>query len=175
MRLAKTSISLLCDERIRGKTITVAGSREQVRIKMLIRMSNRLTTFQLVGQGIFKNIQDSRTRSEVKKAQSRGENPLEEISKWASFVSRAILYRVDPDFEEPRSNSGTAVCVVDRETELRKVAGFQSFVQEVDGGQYYELEEDPFPDMLRLGTVAFYGAFEILNGLREQYEIVTEE
>lgn len=129
----------------------------------------------MVGQGIFKNIQDSRTRSEVKKARSRGENPSEEISKWASFVSRAILYRVDPDFEEPRSNSGTAVCVVDTDTGVQKVAGFQSFVQEVDGGQYYELEEDPFLDMLRLGTVAFYGAFEVPGQLREQHEIVTEE
>lgn len=90
-------------------------------------------------------------------------------------MSRAILYRVDPDFEEPRSNSGTAICLIDEETEVRKVAGFQSFVQEVSGGQYYEMEDDPFLDMLRLGAVAFYGAFQVPDKLRDEHVITTEE
>ncbi|PVH93347.1 hypothetical protein DM02DRAFT_508599, partial [Periconia macrospinosa] len=132
----------------------------------------KLTWLQVVGQGIFRNIQESRTRAEARKARSRGESPMQQIHKWSSFVSRAVLYRVDPDFEEPRTNSGTAVCVMDEETGAHKVAGFQSFVQETDGGQYYELEEDPFLDMLRLGSVSFYGAFRVPDGLRGGFEIV---
>ncbi|KAF2176019.1 hypothetical protein K469DRAFT_608551, partial [Zopfia rhizophila CBS 207.26] len=119
---------------------------------------------QIVGQGIFLNIKHSRPLRQRLKAR-----------KWSTFVSRAILYRVDPDFEEPRANSGTAVCIINGSTETHKVAGFQSFIQGVSGNSTYEMDDDLdlFNKMLESGKVAFYGAFQVPPRLRENHFIVT--
>lgn len=159
---------------MRSKTIAMSESREMVNERRPVLRSPELT-LQVIGQAIFRKLHESRRKPHAWSSRKRVEPSPEEASKWAGLVSRALLYRVDPDFEEPRSNSGTAICVLDKESGTRKVAGFQSFVQEVDGGQYYEMDDDPFATMLSLGAVAFYGAFQVPPELRESHTIVTQD
>lgn len=69
------------------------------------------------------------------------------------------------------------MCVVNKgafETAPRsvKVAGFASFVQMVSDFQKYDLEGDKLYKRLQEGRVAFYGAFQVPQELREGYQIL---
>lgn len=69
------------------------------------------------------------------------------------------------------------MCVVSKgafETAPRsvKVAGFASFVQMVSDVQKYDLEGDKLYKRLQEGRVAFYGAFQVPQELREGYQIL---
>ncbi|KAF2741813.1 hypothetical protein M011DRAFT_413785 [Sporormia fimetaria CBS 119925] len=112
----------------------------------------------IVGEGIFLNHAASKP--------VRTHHP----SVWESMIFRAVLYRVYPDFDSPNGHSGTALSTDDlREDRTRRLAviGFQSFVQRSGVPQYYEMEGAPLKQRLKTGRVAFYGAFQVPEALKE--------
>ncbi|KAF2751324.1 hypothetical protein M011DRAFT_473818 [Sporormia fimetaria CBS 119925] len=112
----------------------------------------------IVGEGIFLNHAASKP--------VRTHHP----SVWESMISRAVLYRVYPDFDSPNGHSSTALYTDDlREDRTRRLAviGFQSFVQRSGVPQYYEMEGAPPKERLKTGRVAFYGAFQVPEALKE--------
>ena len=114
----------------------------------------------VVGEGIFLNAKHNRD---------------DNFSNWNEVVSRAVLYRVDRDFDPPTGYSGIALYAEGtREdgTNGPGVVGFQSFVQRSDHVQSYEMEGDALEKRLKLGRVAFYGAFQIPDELKTDYQIV---
>ena len=120
----------------------------------------------VVGEGIFLN----------QKAAAGGSKSLKEhkASTWHDLVSRAILYRVYPDFDPPNGHSGTALYadgVREDGTYGPGIVGFQSFVQRSGHVQNFEMEGPALERRLQLGRVAFYGAFEVPAELK-QYDIV---
>lgn len=97
------------------------------------------------------------------------------MSTWKDLVSRAVLYRVYPDFDPPNGYSGVALYAEGmREdgTEGPGVVGFQSFVQRSGHVQNFEMEGGALEKRLKLGRVAFYGAFQVPEGLRKEFGIV---
>jgi hypothetical protein len=93
---------------------------------------------------------------------------------WTELVSRALLYRVYPDFDPPNGYSGIALYadgVRKDGTEGPGIVGFESFVQRSGQVQGFEMEGSALERRLQLGRVAFYGAFEIPADLK-QYDIV---
>lgn len=137
----------------------------------------------MVGQGIFRIQQQSRKRSSFLGSLSSGSNssraqdPRDDPSTWTSLVARSILYRVHPDYPVRGGQSGVPVCVVSENTDgtasrSTKVAGFASFVQMVSDVQKYDLEGDKLYKRLQEGRVAFYGAFQVPQELREGYRIL---
>lgn len=137
----------------------------------------------MVGQGIFRTQQQSRKRSSLLgslssgSSSSRAQDSRDDPSTWTSLVARSILYRVHPDYPARGGQSGVPVCVVSDgadETAPRsvKVAGFASFVQMVSDVQKYDLEGDKLYKRLQEGRVAFYGAFQVPQELREGYQIL---
>ena len=120
----------------------------------------------VVGEGIFLN----------QKAAAGGSKSLKghKASTWNELVSRAILYRVYPDFDAPNGHSGTALYadgVREDGTQGPGIVGFQSFVQRSGHVQNFEMEGPALERRLQLGRVAFYGAFEVPAELK-QYDIV---
>jgi hypothetical protein len=120
----------------------------------------------VVGEGIFLN----------QKAAAGGLKNLKDhdASTWKELVSRALLYRVYPDFDPPNGHSGTTLYangVREDGTEGPGVVGFQSFVQRSGHVQNFEMEGSALERRLQLGRVAFYGAFEVPAELK-QYDIV---
>lgn len=165
-----SSALVLLDDRDRdreAKTIGVVDSR-----------------CQMVGQGIFKIHQDSHRRSSFRSSlsaranSSRAQDPRDDPSTWTSLVARSILYRVHPDYPARGGQSGSPVCVVPETDDenhspfTAKVAGFASFVQMVSDVQKYDLEGDRLYKRLQEGRVAFYGAFQVPEDLRENYVIL---
>lgn len=138
---------------------------------------------QMVGQGIFRIQQQSRKRSSFLgslssgSSSSRAQDPRDDPSTWTSLVARSILYRVHPDYPARGGQSGVPVCVVSEGADEAaprsvKVAGFASFVQMVSDVQKYDLEGDKLYKRLQEGRVAFYGAFQVPQELREGYQIL---
>lgn len=138
---------------------------------------------QMVGQGIFRIQQQSRKRSSFLgslssgSSSSRAEDPRDDPSTWTTLVARSILYRVHPDYPARGGQSGVPVCFVGESTDGTasrsvKVAGFASFVQMVSDVQKYDLEGDKLYKRLQEGRVAFYGAFQVPQELREGYQIL---
>lgn len=92
------------------------------------------------------------------------------------MISRAILYRVSPDFEPPNGYSGVALYadgLREDGTTGFGVVGLQSFVQRSGYPQSFNMPEGKaMQQRLRMGRIAFYGAFQIPDELRKEYEIV---
>jgi hypothetical protein len=119
-----------------------------------------------VGEGIFLN---QRTAAGNSKS-LRGHDLL----TWKDLVSRALLYRVHPDFDPPNGYSGIALYaegIKEDGTTGPGIAGFQSFVQRSGSVQNFEIEGSELKRRLKRGRVAFYGAFEVPGELKT-YDIL---
>jgi hypothetical protein len=140
------------------KILELNGSHRSSKTLKTARPSEVL----VVGEGIFLNQTSSKPSRD------------HDISTWKNFVSRAVLYRVYPDFDPPNGYSGIALYAEGtREdgTEGPGVVGFQSFVQRSGHVQSYEMEGGALEKRLKLGRIAFYGAFMVPEELKE-YDIV---
>jgi len=99
----------------------------------------------------------------------------EELQMWKSLVSRALLYRVSPDFAVPGGQSGLALYAEgEREdgTIGPGIAGFQSFVQRSGHVQTFEMEGTALESRLHKGQVAFYGSFQVPDEIRKEHVII---
>ncbi|CAI9636997.1 unnamed protein product [Alternaria burnsii] len=146
-------------------TVKILADAESSRLGKSIKCS-RPSDVLVVGEGIFLN----------QKAAAGSSKSLKDhdASTWNDLVSRALLYRVYPDFDPPNGHSGTALYAEGaREdgTEGPGIVGFQSFVQRSGHVQNFEMEGPALERRLQLGRVAFYGAFEVPSELK-QYDIV---
>jgi hypothetical protein len=98
--------------------------------------------------------------------------------KFASFktaVTRSLLYRVSPSYDESGGESGKAVCVVEPGGTKLKILGFQSFAQDAMAGCIQHFSEDGHMllDSIKEGRVAFYGAFPVPDEMINEHEICT--
>lgn len=96
---------------------------------------------------------------------------------WTSMVSRSLLFRVKQNRTAGFNSipvSGTAICVRDNENGIAqpKLAGFQSFVQQVGVAQPYEMDDARLWRRLRDGEVSFCGAFQLPEILIKEHAIV---
>lgn len=121
----------------------------------------------IVGEGIFFN------QNAVAGAKSMKDH---DASTWNRLVSRAVLYRVSPDFDPPNGYSGIALYangMREDGTYGPGIVGFQSFVQRSGHPQSFNMPEGPAMEQrLRTGRIAFYGAFQVPDELRQEYSIV---
>ncbi|KAH6876043.1 hypothetical protein BKA58DRAFT_419428 [Alternaria rosae] len=118
----------------------------------------------VVGEGIFLN--QKATAGDSKSLKHH------DAATWKDLVSRAILYRIYPDFDPPNGHSGTVLYadgIRTDGTEGSGVVGFQSFVQRSGHVQNFEMEGDALERRLRAGRVAFYGAFEVPAELKKYH------
>ena len=152
---------------LRGRTskVEILGEGPNSRPAKSIKCS-RSSDVVIVGEGIFLNQQTIAGSSKSAKDH--------DASAWESLVSRALLYRVFPDFDPPNGYSGIAL-YAESEREDGSIgpgiAGFQSFVQRSSHVQNFEMEGQALDQRLLLGRVAFYGAFEVPAKLKT-YDIV---
>lgn len=143
----------------------ILGSIETQRDAKTLRCS-LCSDVLVVGEGIFLN-----------QTSAAGAKSLKDHDKstWTKLVSRAMLYRVSPDFDPPNGYSGIALYAEStREdgSEGPGIVGFQSFVQRSGQVQNYNMEGPALEQRLQKGRVAFYGAFEVPDELRQGYTIV---
>ncbi|KAL1797949.1 hypothetical protein ACET3X_004555 [Alternaria dauci] len=146
-------------------TVKILADTESSQSAKSIR-SSRPSDVLVVGEGIFLNQKAAAGSSKTLKDH--------DASTWKDLVSRALLYRVYPDFDPPNGHSGTALYangIREDGTEGPGIVGFQSFVQRSGHVQNFEMEGPALERRLQLGRVAFYGAFEVPAGLK-QYGIV---
>ncbi|KAF2466192.1 uncharacterized protein BDR25DRAFT_294329 [Lindgomyces ingoldianus] len=125
--------------------------------------TNRPSEVLVVGEGIFLN-----QTASVKP--SRGHD----IGVWKDFVSRCLLYRVHKDFDTPNGHSGIALYadgLREDGTTGPGIVGFQSFVQRSGHVQNFKMEGGALERRLKLGRVAFYGAFQVPDELRKAHTI----
>jgi hypothetical protein len=142
--------------------VKILGSTESHRAAKTIKSSLHSEVL-VVGEGIFLNQNSAKPTRD------------HDISTWKDLVSRAVLYRVYPDFDPPTGYSGIALYADGtREdgTEGPGIVGFQSFVQRSGVVQSFEMEGGALEKRLKLGRVAFYGAFMVPGALKEEYQIV---
>jgi hypothetical protein len=128
-----------------------------------------------VGQAIFKLQQPLRKRALFSVRAGKNSVHGHAPDTWTSLVSRSILFRVHPEIRSPSAQSGTAVCILEKlddGTKCARVAGFTAFVQEVSAVQVFELEGPQLYSKLLDGRVAFYGAFQVPEKLREEHIIL---
>lgn len=146
--------------------IKILGPTDTDRLAKCIKC-NTTSEAIIVGEGIFFN-----------QTATAGAKPTRnhDLSTWNRFVSRAVLYRVNPDFNPSNGYSGIALYADgSREdgTQGPGIVGFQSFVQRSDHPQRFNMPEGPHLERrLREGRVAFYGAFQVPDELRIEYSIV---
>ncbi|KAI4694343.1 hypothetical protein J4E81_006560 [Alternaria sp. BMP 2799] len=150
LRQQTTTIKILADdERSQSaKTIKCSGPSDIV----------------VVGEGIFLN--QKAAAGDAKSVKHHDE------ATWKDLVSRAVLYRVYPDFDSPNGHSGTVLYANGTRTDGTEgpgVVGFQSFVQRSGHVQNFEMEGDALERRLRAGRVAFYGAFEVPAELKKYH------
>lgn len=147
--------------RQRSSAVKFHGHTESHRSAKTLKTS-RPSEVLVVGEGIFLN-------------QSGGKPSRDhDISTWKDLVSRALLYRVYPDFDPPNGYSGIALYAEGtREdgSEGPGVVGFQSFVQRSGHVQSFEMEGGALEKRLKLGRVAFYGAFMVPEVLKKEYAV----
>lgn len=156
--LARTSWASL---RQRTSALKILGPTESHRASKTL-CSSRPSEVLVVGEGIFL------AQAASKPAR---EQPL---SAWKDLVSRAVLYRVYPDFDPPTGYSGVALYaegIREDGSEGPGVVGLQSFVQRSGHVQSFEMEGGALEKRLKMGRVAFYGAFVVPEELKE-YVIV---
>jgi hypothetical protein len=126
---------------------------------------------QIVGEGIFLSRQSLPASEGARKLLSEEQ----ELAIWKTLIARCVLYRVSPDFDPPTGQSGVALYAYGRredDTDGLGVVGFQSFVQRSGHVQSYEMEGTALEQRLRLGRVAFYGAFQVPDEMRTQHVIM---
>jgi hypothetical protein len=145
-------------------TVKILGPTEEHRATKSIKCS-RPSEILVVGEGIFRN-----------HTVAAGSKPPKDhdMSTWKDLVSRALLYRVHPDFDPPNGYSGIALYadgVRHDGTEGPGIVGFQSFVQRSGHVQNFEMEGTALDRRLQLGRIAFYGAFEVPDELKRHYTI----
>jgi hypothetical protein len=146
--------------------IKILGCTESHRCAKSIKCS-RPSEILVVGEGIFLNQTAAAGNSRSLKDH--------DMSTWKNLVSRALLYRVYPDFDPPNGYSGIALYadgVRCDGSEGPGVVGFQSFVQRSGHVQSFNMDGPALERRLQLGRVAFYGAFEVPEELKRQYDIV---
>lgn len=144
--------------------VKILGPTEDHRDAKTLRCSHDSDVI-IVGEGIFLNYTES--------AGSKALRDLDK-SKWTNLVSRAVLYRVSPDFDPPTGYSGIALYADGTRqdgTQGPGIVGFQSFVQRSGQVQNYKMEGRALEERLSTGRVAFYGAFEVPDELRKTYII----
>jgi hypothetical protein len=148
------------------KVLGSTGGNKEAKCIKCFAQSFEQSEASIVGEGIFRN---QTAAAGTKATDSHNEE------YWSKFVSRAVLYRVKPDFTTPIGNSGVAL-YADGEREDGShgpgIIGFQSFVQMSGNPQNFDLEGPPLEQRLRLGLVAFYGAFQVPDELRQEYRIL---
>ncbi|KAF2818114.1 hypothetical protein CC86DRAFT_309837 [Ophiobolus disseminans] len=121
----------------------------------------------IVGEGIFFNQNNA-----------AGKKPAayHDLETWNGLVSRAVLYRVSPDFREPTGHSGIALYAEGLREDGSQgpgIVGFQSFVHMSTAPQNFDMPEGrTLEERLKLGRVAFYGAFQVADELRTEYSIL---
>lgn len=79
-----------------------------------------------------------------------------------------------PDFDTPNGYSGIALYsdgTREDGTEGPGIVGFQSFVQRSGQVQNFRMEGEALENRLKLGRVAFYGAFQVPEVLRREYSV----
>jgi hypothetical protein len=146
--------------------IKILGCTESHRCAKSIKCS-RPSEILVVGEGIFLN----QTAAAGNSRSLRDHD----MSTWKNLVSRALLYRVYPDFDPPNGYSGIALYadgVRCDGSEGPGVVGFQSFVQRSGHVQSFNMDGPALERRLQLGRVAFYGAFEVPEELKRHYDIV---
>ncbi|KAF2825695.1 hypothetical protein CC86DRAFT_293828 [Ophiobolus disseminans] len=147
-------------------TVKILGPTEVHRSAKSIKCS-RPSEILVVGEGIFLNQTAAAGNSKSLKDH--------DMSIWKTLISRAVLYRVYPDFDPPSGYSGVALYADGtREdgTPGPGIVGFQSFVQRSGHVQNFNMEGPALDRRLQLGRVAFYGAFEVPEELKREYTIV---
>lgn len=146
--------------------VRILGTMEEQRSAKSIRC-NRPSEIMVVGEGIFLNQTAAAGNSKSLRDH--------DMSTWKTLVSRAVLYRVYPDFDPPNGYSGVALFadgIREDGTPGQGIVGSQSFVQRSVHVQDYGMESPALDKRLQLGRVAFYGAFEVPEELRRDYTIV---
>lgn len=147
--------------RQQSSAVKILGDTETHRTAKTLR-TNRPSEVLVVGEGIFLSQPSSKPTKD------------HNISTWKDLVSRALLYRVYPDFDPPNGYSGIALYadgLREDGTTGPGVVGFQSFVQRSGHVQNFEMEGGALEKRLKLGRVAFYGAFQVPDALRREYEV----
>jgi len=110
---------------------------------------------------------------------------------WTQLISRSILFRVHPDHRPDDITSGTVVCVEgtwdnnsDNEnadgrppsptssTSCAEVLGFTAFAQPSSFEQNFDVEGPRLYSRLERGQIAFFGAFQVPERLRDEHVIV---
>jgi hypothetical protein len=145
--------------------VKILGPTESPRSAKSVKCS-RPSEILVVGEGIFLNQTAAAGNSKSLKDH--------DMSTWKDLVSRAVLYRVYPDFNPPNGYSGAALYADGRRqdgTQGPGIAGFQSFVQRSGHVQNFNMEGSALEKRLQLGRVAFYGAFEVPEDLKREYTI----
>lgn len=93
---------------------------------------------------------------------------------WEDLIARSLLYRVSPDFKPADGYSGVALYTDNVRmdgTTGPAIIGFQSFVHKSPALQNFKMEGEQLNQRLRTGDVAFYGAFQLPETLKE-YSVV---
>ncbi|KAH7384176.1 hypothetical protein DE146DRAFT_668025 [Phaeosphaeria sp. MPI-PUGE-AT-0046c] len=145
--------------------VKILGTIEDHRSAKSIRCS-RPSEILVVGEGIFLN-----QTAAVGTSKSLKDH---DMSTWKSLVSRALLYRVYPDFDPPNGHSGVALYADGMREDGSHgpgIVGFQSFVQRSGHVQNFNMEGPALERRLQLGRIAFYGAFEVPEELKREYTI----
>jgi len=146
-------------------TVKILAPLEDYRDAKTVKCS-RPSDILVVGEGIFLNQTAAAGNSKYLKNH--------DASTWKDLVSRALLYRMYPDFDPPNGYSGTALYADGMREDGTKgpgIVGFQSFVQRSGHVQSFAMEGSVLERRLQLGRVAFYGAFEVPAELKT-YTIV---
>jgi hypothetical protein len=150
--------------RQQSSAVKILATDEDHRAAKSVRCS-RPSEVLVVGKGIFLN-----------QKKTAGSKPLKDHdeSTWKDLVSQALLYRVHPDFDPPNGYSGIALYadgVRCDGSEGPGIVGFQSFVQRSGHVQHFDMDGTELDKRLKLGTIAFYGAFEVPEELKRDYTI----
>jgi hypothetical protein len=156
------TLFLLDSPNIQSKSIGILGSQ-----------------CQMVGQGIFRLHSQLEKKTRFKFSfghkRSNSASTTSTPETWTALVSRSVLYRVDPEFRSPGAHSGTAVCIHEEsedEVGMAKIAGFSSYCQQVSDIQRFDMEGKKFYNRLEEGRVAFYGALQAPEILRDEHVII---
>jgi hypothetical protein len=155
-----------CALRQQTFAVKILGPTNANRAAKSIQCS-RPSEISIVGEGIFLN--------QIATPQNSKSLKDHDVSTWKNMVSRALLYRVHPDFDPPNGHSGTALYAEGTRidgTTGPGVVGFQSFVQRSGHVQNFRMEGTHLERRLNFGRVAFYGAFEVPVELKQEYTIV---
>jgi hypothetical protein len=155
-----------CALRQQTSAVKILGPTNANRAAKSIQCS-RPSEISIVGEGIFLN--------QIATPQNSKSLKDHDVSTWKNMVSRALLYRVHPDFDPPNGHSGTALYAEGTRidgTTGPGVVGFQSFVQRSGHVQNFRMEGTHLERRLNFGRVAFYGAFEVPVELKQEYTIV---